>query len=182
MTLRGRLLVAEPTLVDPNFHRTVVYLIEHGDDGALGVVLNRPSETPVREIVPTWAPYVCDPPVVHVGGPVNPQGAICLARCATAVESELWAPLTGEVGVLDLNGDPSDAPSGVTGLRVFAGYAGWGAGQLENELAMDGWFVLDAVDDDVCDRDPATLWRRVLARQSNSLRRFAAFPEDASVN
>lgn len=182
MTLRGRLLVAEPTLLDPNFHRTVVFLIEHGDDGALGVVLNRPSETPVAEIVPIWAPYVSDPAVVHVGGPVTPEGAICLARCAVPSASPLWQPLVGEIGALDLNGDPSDAPSGITGLRVFAGYAGWTGGQLEAELELDGWFVVNASDSDPSDPDPATLWRRVLARQPNALRRFAAFPEDLSVN
>lgn len=182
MTLRGRLLVAEPTLVDPNFHRTVVFLIEHGEDGALGVVLNRPSETPVGEVVPAWAPYVSDPSVVHVGGPVTPEGAICLARCPGPVDSALWQPLSGEVGVLDLNGDPSDAPGGVTGLRIFAGYAGWTAGQLEAELDLDGWFVVDAEDADVSDPDPVSLWRRVLARQPNALRRFAVFPEDLSVN
>lgn len=182
MTLRGNLLVAEPTLLDPNFHRTVVYLIEHSDDGALGVILNRPSETHVREIVPDWAPYVSDPAVVHIGGPVNPDGALCIARCPVPTESRLWQPLSGELGVLDLNGDPADAPAAVTGLRVFAGYAGWTGGQLEAELDLDGWFVLAADDADPSDPDPATLWRRVLVRQPTSLRRFAAFPEDLSVN
>ncbi len=182
MSLRGRLLVAEPTLADPNFHRTVVYLIEHSDDGALGVVLNRPSETPVHSVVPTWSPYVSDPKTLFAGGPVSPDAAIGLGRCEDGTASPLWTPLSDGVGVLDLNGDPLDAPAGVTGLRVFAGYSGWSAGQLEAEMAMDGWFVLDAEADDVFAESAEALWRRVLARQAGPLRRFAPFPEDPSVN
>lgn len=181
-SLRGRLLVAEPTLADPNFHRTVVYLIEHNDDGSLGVVLNRPSETPVHAVVPTWSPYVSDPKIVFTGGPVSPEAAICLARCDDGTDSPLWTALGAGVGVLDLNGDPIDAPSGVTGLRIFAGYSGWSAGQLEVEMSMDGWFVLDAEADDIFAETADELWRRVLARQDGPLRRFAPFPEDPSVN
>ncbi len=181
-SLRGRLLVAEPTLADPNFHRTVVYLIEHGDDGSLGVVLNRPSETPVHAVVPTWSPYVSEPKIVFAGGPVSPEAAICLGRCADGSDSSLWTGLSDGVGVLDLNGDPLDAPRGVTGLRVFAGYSGWSAGQLEAEMAMEGWFVLDAEADDIFAETADELWRRVLARQHGPLRRFAPFPEDPSVN
>ncbi len=182
VSLRGRLLVAEPTLADPNFNRTVVYLIEHGDDGALGVVLNRPSDTDVREVVPTWAPYVSEPKQVFVGGPVSPEAAICLGRCADGQMSELFNPLSGDVGVVDLNGDPLDAPPGLTDLRVFAGYSGWGAGQLEVEMAMDGWFVIDAVADDLFAETAEQLWRGVLARQAGPLRRFSAYPDDPTVN
>lgn len=181
-SLRGRLLVAEPTLADPNFHRTVVYLIEHSDEGSLGVVLNRPTETPVHAVVPTWSPYVSDPKIVFTGGPVSPDAAICLGRCDDGDDSPLWTSLGAGVGVVDLNGDPTDAPAGVTGLRVFAGYSGWSAGQLEMEMEMDGWFVLDAVADDIFAESADALWRRVLARQDGPLRRFAPFPEDPSVN
>ena len=142
MSLRGRLLVAEPTLADPNFHRTVVYLIEHSAEGALGVVLNRPSDTPVHQVVPTWSPYVSDPKTVFVGGPVSPDAAICLGRCADGSASPLWTSLSDGVGVVDLNGDPTDAPAGVTGLRIFAGYSGWSPGQLEAEMEVDGWFAV----------------------------------------
>lgn len=182
MNVRGRLLVAEPTLADPNFHRTVVYMIEHGDDGALGLVLNRPSEKPVGEVVPTWAPYVSEPSTLFVGGPVSPEAAICLARCDDAVGSPLWTELGDGIGVIDLNGDPLDAPPGVSALRIFAGYSGWSAGQLEAELALHGWIVLDAEPDDPFAPSAEELWRRVLARQSSSVRRLAAFPEDPSVN
>lgn len=182
MTMRGRLLVAEPTLADPNFHRSVVYLIDHSDEGALGVVLNRPSHIPVDDIVPAWAPYVSEPKTVFVGGPVSPEAAICLGRCPGGDDSPLWRVLHDDVGVVDLNGDPLMAPSGMTGLRVFAGYSGWSAGQLEAEMEMDGWFVLDAVADDLFAETAEELWRGVLARQPGPLRRFAPFPEDPSVN
>lgn len=181
MNVRGRLLVAEPTLADPNFHRTVVYMIEHGDDGALGVVLNRPSDKLVREVVPMWAPYVSEPATVFVGGPVSPEAAICLARCDGG-DSSLWTELRDGIGVIDLNGDPLDAPPGVSGMRVFAGYSGWSAGQLEAELAIDGWIVLDAHPDDLFAPSADELWRQVLARQSGPVRRLAPFPEDPSVN
>lgn len=181
-SFRGRLLVAEPTLADPNFHRTVVYVIEHNDEGALGVVLNRPSETPVHAVVPTWSPYVSDPKILFTGGPVSPEAAICLGRCDDGSDSALWTGLSDGIGVIDLNGDPLDAPAGVTGLRVFAGYSGWSAGQLEAEMAMDGWFVLDAEADDIFADSAGELWRRVLSRQSGPMRRFASFPEDPSVN
>lgn len=182
MSLRGRLLVAEPTLVDPNFHRTVVYLVNHGDEGALGLILNRPGSLEVRAVVPDWAPYVSDPDHVFVGGPVSPEAAICLGRCPGAVESGLWQPIDGEIGAVDLHGDPSDAPAGITGLRVFAGYAGWEAGQLEAELTMDGWYVLDAEPDDVFTTRPDRLWATVLRRQPGQLRSISAFPDDPSQN
>jgi len=195
MSLRGRLLVAEPTLVDPNFRRTVVYLIEHGEGGALGLVLNRPGEIPVREAVPTWAPYVDGIDLVFVGGPVSPEGAICLARCPSAgpVDSlfehedeadptAVFKPITTTIGALDLHGDPVDAPAGIADLRIFAGYAGWSGGQLEAEIDAGGWFVVDALDDDVFTDRPETLWRDVLKRQPGALRAAAHYPEDPRVN
>lgn len=201
MSLRGRLLVAEPTLLDPNFHRTVVYLIEHSESGALGLVLNRPGEVPVREAVPAWAPYVDGDGPVYVGGPVSPEGAICLARCRSTGPREslfetiddaedgadgdptaIFKPITSTIGALDLHGDPSDAPAGIQGLRIFAGYAGWSGGQLELELESGGWYVVDAEDEDVFTDRPEDLWRRVLRRQPGSLRAIAFYPEDPAAN
>lgn len=189
-------------LADPNFHRTVVLIIDHSEDGALGVVLNRAGDVPVREVVPTWAPYVTDPATLFVGGPVSREAAICLARCPRGVESSLWSPLSAlvsdddplpqagpfsfdgdrEIGVLDLHGDPTDAPAGIDAIRIFGGYAGWSAGQLEAELAMDGWLVLDADQQDPFTPNPEQLWRAVLARQRGPVRRFAAYPADPSLN
>lgn len=195
MSLRGQLLVAEPTLDDPNFGRTVVYLIEHSEGGALGLVLNRPGDVPVHEAVPAWAPYVDGVGLVFVGGPVTPEGAICLARCRSAGPQEslfagtpeheptqLFKPITTTIGAVDLHGDPSDAPSGITALRIFAGYAGWSGGQLERELEAGGWYVVDAEDDDIFTDRPEQLWRDVLRRQPGSLRSVAYFPLDPTVN
>lgn len=195
MSLRGHLLVAEPTLDDPNFARTVVYLIEHSEGGALGLVLNRPGEVPVHEAVPTWSPYVDGVGMVFVGGPVSPEGAICLARCRSAGPQEslfagtpeheptdLFKPITPTIGAVDLHGDPADAPGGITALRVFAGYAGWSGGQLELELESGGWYVLEAEDDDVFTDTPERLWRDVLRRQGGSLRSVAYFPRDPRWN
>lgn len=215
MSLRGRLLVAEPSLDDPNFHRTVVYLIEHSEGGALGVVLNRPGSIEVREAIPTWGPYVGGSEPVFVGGPVSPDGAICLARCNSAgpadddslLEREglerdgleqdgleyegsdhpsqpkaPFTPITTTIGALDLHGDPTDAPPGITAARVFAGYAGWSGGQLEAELDAGGWYVVAALDDDIFTDRPDELWRAVLARQQGSLRAVAHYPEDPAWN
>lgn len=198
MSLRGRLLVAEPSLDDPNFRRTVVYLIEHSEGGALGLVLNRPGEVPVREAVPTWAPYVDGIDTVFLGGPVTPEGAICLARCPSAGPAAslfggdedddepdptaIFKPISTSIGALDLHGDPADAPPGVSDLRIFAGYAGWSGGQLELELDGGGWYVVDARDDDVFTPRPDTLWRDVLKRQRGALRAMAFAPEDPRSN
>lgn len=200
MSLRGRLLVAEPSLDDPNFRRTVVYLIEHGEGGALGLVLNRPGEVSVREAVPAWAPYVDGIDTVFVGGPVSPEGAICLARCPSDGPADslfdtgddddgeapdptaIFKPISTSIGALDLHGDPTDAPPGVSDLRIFAGYAGWSGGQLEAELDAGGWYVVDARDDDVFTQDPASLWREVLRRQRGALRAIAFSPDDPRWN
>lgn len=197
MSRRGRLLVAEPTLQDPNFHRTVIYLIEHSADGALGLVLNRPGEIEVRDAVPAWAPYVDGDTRVFLGGPVSPEGAICLARCRTEgppaagiLDEEepdvdphaAFRPITTSIGVVNLHADPSDAPAGISDLRVFAGYSGWEGGQLETELDVGGWYVVRADDDDVFTTSPETLWRDVLRRQRGPLRAIAHYPDDPTVN
>ena len=169
-SLRGQLLVASPTLGDPNFSRTVVLLLEHNDEGAVGVVLNRPSELLVGGALPAWDTFAARPSVVFVGGPVAEGTAICLGRSRG----------TDEVDVLDLERDPDDlAPDQV---RLFAGYAGWVPGQLEAEIAEDAWFVVDAEPDDVLSDDPDGLWARVLRRQPDPLRLFALYPPSPSVN
>src|SRR5207244_13207562 len=122
-SVRGRLLVATPTLYDPNFFRTVVLVLEHGEDGAIGVVLNRPSETGVGETLPDWDGLASDPGVVFVGGPVSPEAAIGLARAGTAEHADGWAPLFGRLGTVDLGREPVALPVAVENLRVFAGYA-----------------------------------------------------------
>jgi len=165
----GRLLVAVPALRDPNFERTVVLVIEHGDAGAVGVVLNRPSDAAVSAILPTWDYLAVPPAMVFLGGPVALNGVICLGRSA---EGQALGPV-------DLEIDPDDA---LAGIRVFAGHAGWGATQLEGEVEAGGWLVLDALVDDTFTDAPETLWSLVLRRQGGALARLANFPDDPSSN
>lgn len=182
-SLRGRLLVANPRLPDPNFDRTVVLVLAHGDDGALGVVLNRPTDTGVAEALPGWEAAASPPAVVFSGGPVDPTTVVCLALRPPGEEGEGsdWSPLEAAVGTLDMELGPP-AVGGVHGVRMFAGYAGWGPGQLENEIEQGGWFVLDAAADDAVCADPDRLWRRVLRRQGTAMALVAAYPADPSMN
>ncbi len=180
-TLKGRLLVATPALVDPNFFRTVVLIIEHADEGAAGVVLNRPSELElVGSPLEGWNEVAAHPQLVFVGGPVSPSDAVCLARKGAAATVEGWRPVVDGIGLLDLNQD--EARSSVDGLRVFAGYAGWSPGQLEDEIEDGSWYVLEADPNDALSADPATLWRQVLKRQGGKLALVSSFPLDPAMN
>jgi putative transcriptional regulator len=182
--LGGRLLVANPVLPDPNFDRTVVLMLAHEDEGALGLVLNRPSEMEVDSPLPRWERLAADPPVVFVGGPVAPSAAICLARVSMPAvgAAEGWTPVAGELGTLDLEQDPDRVGSTVAEIRVFAGYAAWGPGQLEGEIEAGAWFVVNAEPGDAMVEDPDQLWKRVLRRQGPRLAVVAAFPPDPSNN
>jgi len=181
-SLRGRLLIAMPVLQDPNFDRTVALVLEHTEEGALALVLNRPSETELDDPLPAWGPLAAEPPVVFVGGPVALDGAIGLARAAVPSESEGWAPLFDDLGTVDLSRDPEDIAVPLERLRVFLGHAGWGPGQLEDELAEDAWAVVESAPGDALCEDPDTLWRRVLRRQAGRLAWLANHPVDPSVN
>jgi putative transcriptional regulator len=178
---RGKLLVATPPLADPNFDRTVVLLLEHGADGAIGVVLNRPSRLTLEESVPEWCHLAPAPSVVFVGGPVAPEAVIALVRVVEPGR-EGSHPVFADVGTIDLGLDPDEAAAGLSSLRVYAGYAGWAPGQLEGEVEAGGWFVVDPEPDDVFTPDPDTLWRRVLLRQPARIAMFAHCPSDPSVN
>lgn len=192
---RGRLLVASPALSDPHFDRTVVVVLECDRDGALGLVLNRPTKIAVGDVVPAWGEIaaVAPPAVVFAGGPVSPEVAVGLAR-ARGWDGAEWTTLVDGVGVVDLSGAPAGrtdggsaatpaaGPKGLCAARVFAGYAGWGPGQLDDELAAGAWFVVDAVGDDMVGPDPVGLWRRVLRRQRGMLRLLASYPADPRHN
>ena len=180
--LKGRLLVASPTMQDPNFDRTVVLVLEHNAEGALGVVLNRPTETALGGALPAWGPLAADPPVVFVGGPVAPDAAIGLARAVPAGDGDGWAPLFDGYGTVDLGREPDAVEARVDGVRVFAGYAGWGPGQLEGELAAGGWVVVDAAADDPLCVDPGRLWEAVLRRQGGTTAWLANCPPNPSAN
>jgi putative transcriptional regulator len=179
--LRGRLLVAAPPLVDPNFDRTVVLMLEHGHDGALGLILNRPSETPLDDVFPEWQPMASTPATVFTGGPVSPDAVIALGRGRGTTRAG-WLGIDGELGTVDLGLHPLDLGIALHALRVFHGYAGWAPGQLEGELEQGAWFVLDSEPDDPFAPDPETLWRAVLRRQRSRIAMFAHFPDDPSTN
>jgi putative transcriptional regulator len=180
--LKGKLLVATPALGDGIFDRSVVLVIEHDDtEGAFGVVLNRPSTTDVDGALPEWGRLAAAPPVVFVGGPVSPEAAICLARMSYR-DAEGWVPVVGAIGALDLSQDPDLLAAAVDEVRLFSGYAGWTTGQLEDEIEAGAWFVVDALEQDVLNADPDTLWQSVLRRQRGKLALFATYPEDPTTN
>jgi putative transcriptional regulator len=183
-SLKGRLLVATPVIGDPNFERTVVLLLEHNDEGALGLVLNRPTAVSVFEPLPEWDGLAASPPVVFVGGPVEQGAAIGLASVAgeDLDSADGFSPVMGSIGTLDLSRDPHDLGPDIDKVRIFAGYAGWGPEQLEGELGADAWLVLDAVPDDVLSADPDDLWAAVLRRQGGDLQLLSYCPPDPSVN
>jgi putative transcriptional regulator len=184
----GRLLVATPLLDDPNFRRGVVLVVEHDPgEGTLGVVLNRPTEVPVDRVLPPWATLVTGPSVVFQGGPVALDSALALARVPGSDDPLGWRALDGipavaRLGLVDLDAPPEVLAAEVTELRVFAGYAGWGAGQLRSEIDEGAWFVLPGEPHDVFIDDPEQLWRKVLRRQGGELAIVATFPDDPSLN
>lgn len=180
----GRLLVATSALVDPNFARTVVLLLDHDADGSLGVVLNRPSPVTVRSVLPDWAESVDPPEVLFEGGPVSPDAAL-----AVACVPETGGPdpigfrrLFGVAGILDLDTPPPVVVSAMTRLRIFAGYAGWGTGQLEAEVAEGSWYVVKATTSDMFVAEPSGLWSSVLRRQPGELAWMSTKPLDPSLN
>jgi len=160
-SLQGKLLVSSPALLDPNFRRTVVLIAHHDDDGAMGLVLSRPSDLPATHAVPTLEglPGADDP--VFVGGPVQPEAFMVLAEFDDVREAA--APIMAGLGFMPADSEPEDLS--IRRLRLFAGYSGWGAGQLEAELDEDSWIVVDARPDDAFAPDPDELWRSVLRRK-----------------
>ena len=181
-TLKGRLLVAAPGMGDPNFDGTVVFMLDHTDDGAVGVVLNRPSETAVRDALPGWADVAAPPPMFYVGGPVVPAGAIALGRATDGGAPEGWTTVLGQVGLVPIGAADDGPGAGIDAVRLFAGHAGWISGQLEAEVEAGGWIVVDADPGDAFTPDPAGLRRAVLARQRGRLAWFANCPPDPRVN
>lgn len=165
--LTGRLLVATPGLVEPTFARTVVLLLAHNEEGALGVVVNRPGALPASEVLPHLAQLLGEPDRVFIGGPVSPSTALCLGRTADGHR------------VVDTAGDDL---AGVDLLRVLAGYAGWSGGQLEGEIAAGGWYVVDAERSDVFTAEPDDLYRTVLRRQPTRIAFASVLPADVRHN
>lgn len=171
-SLKGHLIVASPVIDDPDFFRTVVLVVDHGSDGAVGVVLNRPSEREVAEPLPAWVSIVADPPVLFVGGPVAPESAVGLGLSVSPVA----------LTAVDLHHDPEELRKRVSAVRVFTGHAAWDPRQLEAEIIAGGWFVVDALPDDPLSPLPEELWSEVLRRQGGRLARLANFPPDPTAN
>ncbi|MFF5215760.1 YqgE/AlgH family protein [Micromonospora sp. NPDC000442] len=182
-SMTGKLLVATPALKDPNFDRTVVLLVAHEPGGALGVVLNRATEVPVADVLRDWGDLARHPAVLFEGGPVQPDSAICLARMRPPVRRlKGFHQVSGAVGTLDLSVDPQRLRESVQSIRVFAGYAGWGTGQLEQEIEDGSWFLLDALPGDAFVDRPDDLWPMVLRRQGGMMAAVAHFPPDVALN
>lgn len=179
-SLQGKLLVASPTLSDPNFARTVVAIANHDEDGALGLVLNRPSQTEVADAVPELADLADAGDLVHIGGPVQPQAIVLVAELDDPSEAAFL--ICGTIGLVGDDADRDGLEERSTRRRVFAGYAGWGPGQLEAELEREDWIVEEALPADVLADDPQDLWSAVLERKGGAFRLVARMPVDPSLN
>lgn len=178
-SLRGHLLVASPALLDPNFHRTVVLVTEHTDEGAAGLVLNRPSLVEVAAAVPQLEEVMDDDEQVWVGGPVEPEAVLVLGEFLDPNDAAV--PLFESLGFPSLD-EPEEIVTATTRRRVFAGYAGWGAGQLEDEIANEDWILEPALADDAFTEEPDALWSDVLRRKGGIYELVARMPDDPSLN
>ena len=180
------LLVATPALLDPNFADTVVLLLDVDENGALGVVLNRPSGVPVADVLSDWGDVVVEPEVLFHGGPVSTEGALAVALLRTdddvpvgfrAVDGGL-----GRLGLVDLDTPVELIDGTLDGMRIFAGYAGWGADQLAGEIEEGSWYVVPAEAPDVFRLDSTELWRDVLRRQPGEMAWNSTRPVDPDLN
>jgi putative transcriptional regulator len=179
----GMLLVATPALLDPNFADTVVLLLDVDDHGALGVVLNRPSAIPVGDVLESWGDVVAEPEVLFQGGPVSTQGALAVGTLRTQDDVPVgFRPVEGRLGLVDLDTPVELLEGSLEGLRIFAGYAGWGAEQLHGEIEEGSWYVVPAEEPDVFRLDPSDLWRDVLRRQPGELAWHSTRPFDPDLN
>ena len=176
--LQGKLIVSSPSLIDPNFRKTVVLIAHHDEEGALGLVLSRPSDVPAAEAVPVLdgLPGAEDP--VFVGGPVQPDAFMVLAEFEDVDEAA--APIIDGLGFMPADAEPGDLA--IRRLRLFAGYSGWGSGQLEDELAENSWIVVDAAAEDAFADDPDVLWRTVLQRKGGPFSLMENMPFDPGLN
>jgi putative transcriptional regulator len=192
-SMRGHLLVATPALTEPTFARTVILLLEHSaDDGALGVVVNRPMAAPLADVVPAVEELASEPRVLFEGGPVSRRTAIALGLLgpglvgpglvAAGAPADGWSPVVPPLVTVDLDHDPALLAASLRALRVFAGYAGWSPGQLEGEIAEGSWYVVDALPDDPFVQQPQRLRTLVLRRQGWPLAAAAHSPADPSLN
>lgn len=177
------LLVATPALQDPNFVDTVVLLLDVNEDGVLGVVLNRPSQVPVADVLESWCDVVAEPEVLFRGGPVGTDGALAIAQLRDPEDVPVgWRPVAGLLGMLDLDTPTELVDGSLSAMRVFAGYAGWGAGQLDDEVEEGSWYVVTAEAADAFRGDPSGLRRDVMRRQPGMLAWHVNRPVDPDLN
>lgn len=179
-SLRGQLLIAGPGLEDPNFRRSVVLIAEHGDGGAMGLILNRPSHTAVGEAAPELLEVAGSDDLIHEGGPVQPTAVVVLAEFDAIHDAA--AVVLEDIGFLAAGADLASAAGVTRRTRVFAGYAGWGPGQLEAELERDDWIVTPARREEIFSADPAGLWPAVLEGRGGQYALLARMPDDPSLN
>jgi putative transcriptional regulator len=177
-SLQGKLLVSSPALHDPNFRKTVVLIAHHDEEGAMGLVLSRPSEISAAEAVPSLDGLPGSESPIFVGGPVQPEAFMVLAEFDDVEQAA--APIMERLGFMPADSEPEDLS--IRRLRLFAGYSGWGEGQLEEELAEDAWIVVDAQTDDAFADDPEELWRLVLDRKGGYYRQMQDMPYDPGLN
>jgi putative transcriptional regulator len=179
----GMLLVATPALLDPNFADTVVLLLDVDENGALGVVLNRPTAVPVAEVLADWRDVVAEPEVLFHGGPVSTEGALAVALLRALDDVPVgFRQVEGNLGLVDLDTPVELVDGSLEGLRIFAGYAGWGAEQLVDEIEEGSWYVVPGEAPDVFRQDPTELWRDVLRRQPGELAWHSTRPVDPDLN
>ena len=179
----GMLLVATPALQDPNFVDTVVLLLDVTEEGALGVVLNRPSQVLVADVLEPWRDVVGEPEVLFRGGPVGTDGALAVARLRDPQDTPVgWRPVAGLIGMVDLDTPTELVDGSLSAMRVFAGYAGWGAGQLDDEVERQDWYVVTSEADDPFRDDPEGLRRDVMRRQPGMLAWHVNRPVDPDLN
>jgi putative transcriptional regulator len=179
----GMLLVATPQLLDPNFIDTVVLMLDVDDGGALGVVLNRPSPIPVSEVLETWSDITSEPEVLFRGGPVSTEGALAVAMLRDEEDVPVgFREVDGPLGLVDLDTPVELVTGSLAGMRIFAGYAGWGADQLAAEIDEGSWYVVPGEAFDAFRLDPTELWRDVLRRQPGELAWHSTRPVDPELN
>ena len=180
-SLRGQLLVAGPTLLDPNFHRTVVLVCEHDDDGAMGLVLNRPSPILAQQAIPELTGALDTDDCLWIGGPVQTTSVVVLADFLEDGDED-GMPVADTLGLVLPESDLDAVGATVSRARAFLGYAGWGGGQLDGEVERDDWIVTDFRADDAFTEDPDVLWRNVLGRKGGEYALLATMPPDPSLN
>ena len=154
-------------------------LLHHGDDGAQGVVLNKPLEAEVDSVLPPWQAYVTPPAQLFQGGPVALDSALGIVTVPGDTDEPLGVRrLFGGLGLVDLDVPPPVVVPEIAGMRIFAGYAGWSAGQLEGEIQAGGWYVVDAEARDAFSPSRTGSGGSSCAASAATSRFVATFPDD----